>query len=185
MNESNETSGADANTSTTESNRAPVVVAQTETAAPVRPPRFFVELVNADLRGKISLGDRQTLTEDPRRWLGILGSVLQSVRGQMEERAGVVAQELARPERSEFWADTRREHGEWVRKARYFEALVKTRIAEVRQLVPDDDLVALLHDAYGIDVETEEGRTAWRVWLTRVQRALVARGEATSATSGR
>lgn len=138
-------------------------------------PRQLVELVNADLRGRISTGDRERLTEDPQRWLGVLGSVLQSVRDQISDRAKNLDVELARPERSVAWDEIKRQHNEWLRKARHFERMVNARIDDVRRLVPDDDVCALLHDGAQIDPTTGEGAHAWFVWQARARRALLAR----------
>jgi hypothetical protein len=137
------------------------------------PPRYLLDLVNADLRGKIGVGDRQRLTEDPQRWLGILGSVLRSVEDQMRERRSALDAELQRPVRSEGWREMQTEYDAWLRKARDFQRLVQTRIQQVRTLLPDDDLIALLHDALTLPVP--EG-PEWSGWRDRARRALGERG---------
>lgn len=135
--------------------------------------RDLLDLVNADLRGRITMGDRERLTADPQRWLGVLGSVLHNIRTQIDDRGRVLEAELSRPERSAAWEDIRREHNDWLRRARHFERLVRVRIHEVRQLIPSDDLHALISEALAIESTDVQ---AFGEWQRRAQRALLGRG---------
>lgn len=132
----------------------------------------LLDLVNADIRGQITTGDRERLTGDPQRWLGVLSSVLRSVRDQIDERGRLLETELARPERSVSWSEIKKRHGEWLRKARHFERLVEVRTTEVRRLLPSDDLYALLHDGTSLRPDDAAGVASWQV---RARRALLQR----------
>lgn len=142
---------------------------QASEAALALVPGTLLELVNQDLGGKLDEAGALALRSDPRRWLGVLYGTLRSVDGQIEARDSTVERELERESRGPGFDEKRKRHAAWKRRAVYFRRRVLDRISYVRELMPEDDLKALLLEGTAIDVNNS---SAVRDWQERARRVL-------------
>lgn len=146
--------------------RQPIV----RSTGPARTPKELVDLVSKELRGGLKPAELLILQENPQQWLGLLGVVLADLRNQISDRSRRFEIELGRPQRSADWIEVERAHNAWMRRARFFERLVQVRLTDLRRLVPQDDLHALLVD--GCELDGADAH-AVKAWQDRVRKVLV------------
>lgn len=139
--------------------------------------REYLDLVSEELRHG-GAGVATILVQDPGRWLSALGAILHDVQTQREERERLYEMSMRQPRRPLAWAETEANHRTWSRKNAKFEAVVRTRISQVRRLVPSDDLVALLQA--GVLLNPRD-RAGIRAWQDQAAHALSLRAQPTKA----
>lgn len=125
-------------------------------------PGAILELLNRDLRGQADEGDLLALRSDPNRWLNLLYNTLHSLDQQIKDRDLDIDRELSRDERSPSYATKVEDHRRWRKKVLHFRSIVFARIGEVRALIPDDDLRALLTEGAQLDPEDSLAVTKWQ-----------------------